>query len=38
VEAATLDRIVARVVDDWLMDLEDERADAPSSRRKKRRR
>jgi len=38
VEAATLDRIVARVVDDWLMDLEDERADAPPSRRKKRRR
>ena len=38
VEAATLDRIVARVVDDWLMDLEDERADAPPPRRKKRRR
>lgn len=38
VEAATLDRIVARVVDDWLMDLEGERADEPPPRRKRRRR
>ncbi len=37
VEAATLDRIVVRIVDDWLMAMQDEHEPEPAPRRKRRR-